>query len=75
MLIFLAIVFAIGVGLFHLAYWAVLIIGGVQILNSLQSKPYQTAPTDPEYSRPPAKDLELEANGHTVLFNRLMGKK
>jgi hypothetical protein len=27
----------------------------------------------PEPPRPPAnKDLELEANGHTVLFNRLM---
>ena len=30
-------------------------------------------PSSPEPARPPAnKDLELEANGHTVLFNRLM---
>ena len=33
------------------------------------------APGSPESTRPPAnKDLEFEANGHTVLFNRLMSK-
>lgn len=31
------------------------------------------APSSPKPTQPPAnKDLELEANGHTVLFNRLM---
>ena len=30
------------------------------------------APSSPKPTQPANKDLELEANGHTVLFNRLM---
>ena len=34
---------------------------------------HRRAPSSPNPIQPPAnKDLELEANGHTVLFNRLM---
>ena len=72
----LGVAVVLSIGLFHLAYWVVLIMGGVQILNSLQDcgKPRGEAPANPQYARPPAKDLELEANGHTVLFNPLMAR-
>lgn len=74
MLIAFAILFAILVGLAHLAYWVVLLIGGLNILNSLQRRGEKPCP-GVGYTRPTAKDLELETNGHTVLFNRLMAQK
>ena len=75
MLIFFAILVAIAVGLAHLAYWIILLIGGMQILDSLKCRCDKSRDTSsPEYTRPTAKELELEANGHTVLFNRLIAR-
>jgi hypothetical protein len=69
----LALFIAIGgfAALAHVAFMGFMIFAASEVLDDICGKK-RPASQEPEYSRPPAKDLELEANGHTVLFNRLM---
>lgn len=79
MLIFFAILVAIAVGLAHLAYWIVLLIGGMQILDSLKCRCDKSRDTplsarDRKDIRSTAGELKIEANGHTALYNRLIAR-
>jgi hypothetical protein len=60
------------IGAFHIFYWLVLICGGMQILNNLQSsgKSRETPPASTPVKKPPP----LMANGHSAQYNRLIAR-
>lgn len=79
MSVLLVIALCLIVGVFHAIYWGVLVCGALQLAK--KGFPVTVvSPSSPEapsagYTQPAAKDLVVEANGHTALFNRLMAKE
>ena len=59
------------IGAAHLAYWAVLLIGSMQILDRIQGR---STPTDASKNSTQPAPGKLEANGHTAQYNRLIAR-